>query len=208
MCRRNDHVVFHRFIAAITSLCGVLVLAIPITIISANFNSELNKMVRQKDVDFVRLLALKEDVERAYWDRARVEAKLLKGMESAWCDQDGRYFTEANVAPDKRALFKELGAANRSIQGARYRFTQFTEEQIQSIVTKNLTDLMKQISDTIQRQKSVSANQIKSILEVIPKFRSEPNPWCATPPEWMATATRRNTQTRTTDYPVHKNSNK
>lgn len=69
-----------RFIAGLAALCGILVLAIPITIISANFNSELDRMVHLKDIDVTTLATLRDALERAYFNRQRCEVRPGSGM--------------------------------------------------------------------------------------------------------------------------------
>ena len=49
-----------RFVAIIASLCGILVLAIPITVISTNFNSEYEQLQKQQEVIRARMLLLKQ----------------------------------------------------------------------------------------------------------------------------------------------------
>jgi predicted RNA-binding protein with RPS1 domain len=51
---------FGRFIAVLASLSGILVVAIPVSIISTNFNSEYNKLVRQREQVKARVLLLKK----------------------------------------------------------------------------------------------------------------------------------------------------
>lgn len=48
-----------RVVAVVTSLAGILVLAIPITVISTNFNQEYDMMKREKDMTQRRLVLLK-----------------------------------------------------------------------------------------------------------------------------------------------------
>lgn len=48
-----------RFIASVASLSGILVVAIPVSIISTNFNSEYAKLQRQKEQVKARMLLLK-----------------------------------------------------------------------------------------------------------------------------------------------------
>jgi hypothetical protein len=47
-----------RFIAALASMSGILVLAIPVSIISTNFNSEFAKLGRQKEQVKARMALL------------------------------------------------------------------------------------------------------------------------------------------------------
>lgn len=49
-----------KLIAAATSLCGILVLAIPITVISTNFNEEYMKLKKQRETVRARMLLLKQ----------------------------------------------------------------------------------------------------------------------------------------------------
>ena len=49
-----------RFIAALAALSGILVLAIPVSIISTNFNSEFSKLARQREQVKARVLLLKK----------------------------------------------------------------------------------------------------------------------------------------------------
>jgi hypothetical protein len=49
-----------RFIAVLASLSGILVVAIPVSIISTNFNSEFTKLLRQKEQVKARMLLLKK----------------------------------------------------------------------------------------------------------------------------------------------------
>ena len=48
-----------KIVAMLTSLCGILVLAIPITVISTNFNEEYDKLRKQKEIIKARMLLLK-----------------------------------------------------------------------------------------------------------------------------------------------------
>jgi hypothetical protein len=47
-----------RFIAALASMSGILVLAIPVSIISTNFNSEFSQLIRQKEQVKARMALL------------------------------------------------------------------------------------------------------------------------------------------------------
>ena len=47
-----------KIVAMLTSLCGILVLAIPITVISTNFNEEYDKLRKQKEIIKARMLLL------------------------------------------------------------------------------------------------------------------------------------------------------
>ncbi len=51
-----------RLLAALTSLCGILVLAIPITVISTNFNSEYELLMKERGLTKLRLQLLKDHV--------------------------------------------------------------------------------------------------------------------------------------------------
>lgn len=53
-----------KLIAAVTSLCGILVLAIPITVISTNFNVEYSKMMKQRARVRARMLMLKSHFQK------------------------------------------------------------------------------------------------------------------------------------------------
>lgn len=48
-----------RFVASVTSLSGILVVAIPVSIISTNFNSEYSKLTRQREQVKARMMLLK-----------------------------------------------------------------------------------------------------------------------------------------------------
>lgn len=52
-----------RIIAAATSICGVLVIAIPITVISANFNQEFVRMQKKREALRVKMLLFKHHFE-------------------------------------------------------------------------------------------------------------------------------------------------
>ncbi len=51
---------FGQLVAIIASLCGILVLAIPITVISTNFNSEYEQLQKQQEIIRARMLLLKQ----------------------------------------------------------------------------------------------------------------------------------------------------
>lgn len=48
-----------KLIASVAALCGILVIAIPITIISTNFNGEYSKLEREREKVKARMLLLK-----------------------------------------------------------------------------------------------------------------------------------------------------
>jgi hypothetical protein len=48
-----------KFVAAIAALCGILVIAIPITVISTNFNAEYAKLERERSKVKARMLLLR-----------------------------------------------------------------------------------------------------------------------------------------------------
>lgn len=54
---------------------------------------------------------------------------------------------------------------------------------------------MKQIGETIQHQKLISTNQVTFILENVPKFSHEPNPWRHQTMAWLNQMTERNGST-------------
>ena len=49
-----------QLVAIVASLCGILVLAIPITVISTNFNSEYEQLQKQQQIIRARMLLLKQ----------------------------------------------------------------------------------------------------------------------------------------------------
>jgi len=59
-----------RFVAVLAALSGILVLAIPVSIISTNFNSEFSQMARQKEQVKARVLLLKKHFRCAARRRA------------------------------------------------------------------------------------------------------------------------------------------
>ena len=51
-------------VAALCALSGILVLAIPITIISTNFNEEYDTLRKEKEVNKLRIQLLKDHFEK------------------------------------------------------------------------------------------------------------------------------------------------
>lgn len=99
---------FGRLIAGITSLCGILVLAIPITVISANFNAELEKMMRMKEIDFKKLSALKEEVVRSYYDRDKLEKKMKEIGEDVSSKVTGKCIRTCFYFQNSMLLFRPI----------------------------------------------------------------------------------------------------
>ena len=62
-----------KFIASMAALCGILVIAIPITIISTNFNGEYGKLEREREKVKARMLMLRHHFKAR---RAGLEAVL------------------------------------------------------------------------------------------------------------------------------------
>jgi amino acid permease len=58
-----------RCIAALASMSGILVLAIPVSIISTNFNSEFSKLARQKEQVKARMALLSKHFRCVYCAR-------------------------------------------------------------------------------------------------------------------------------------------
>jgi len=65
-----------RFVCGITSLCGIMVFAIPITVISKTFDKELDKMTNEEKLGICNIRKLKHHLVRAYQRNLTEDSKV------------------------------------------------------------------------------------------------------------------------------------
>lgn len=138
-----------KVLASIASLSGIVVLAIPITVISTNFKIEFDahEALRQQDnADNV------EELSKEITHLCMSNLKMGVG--------DSVELQKKEEIQEREELLRRL----------RIDLACAVDQEIQEIIDLNYSFLMEKIEELINRQRVVMDRQINSVLEKVPTF--------------------------------------
>lgn len=161
-----------KLLSGVTSLCGILVFAVPITVISKAFDAELTKMKAIEKIGMENLRSIKTKLISAYRQGEKRKSVFL----------DDKGFTEEKrgdvLLELVRFLHKQTDEFdwtklnNTSADDLRSILSYYVRCQIEKSIDNSNKSLLKEIKSAVQNHKDELQNELSAILSELPSKES------------------------------------
>jgi len=163
-----------KFVAAVTSLCGILVFAIPITVISKTFDRELDEMKNLQNLGIVEIRTLKAKLLQLYQKR-KLECDIMKDRKEIKKEKQKRKGVMVDLVRYLRKETKNFDWGSTSAlspEDVRCVLSYYVANKISFCIRQADDQLEEKIHTAITQHKEIVEEEIRKVLEELPDRKS------------------------------------